>query len=152
MNETEWKSIRYHVGAGVDTALLNFTVSDSLGNASLDDLAADEETLQRPALLKQPLPMMMLLCTAYVTVLLLAVFNNCMVVCAIWRTPALRTVTNCFITNLAIADILVSILVLPVTLLSNLFSGEYIMIFIMPRNCGVKQKLLFEKSKQLPLR
>ncbi|KAK2158720.1 hypothetical protein LSH36_165g07000 [Paralvinella palmiformis] len=37
----------------------------------------------------------------------------------------MHTVTNYFIVNLAIADILVCIFCLPITLLSNLYTGKW---------------------------
>lgn len=76
-------------------------------------------------LLKQPAFMVGLLTVAYVIVFVLGVVNNSLVVAVIYLNPQLRTVTNYFLANLAIADILVSILVLPITLLSNLFTGQY---------------------------
>ena len=75
-------------------------------------------------LLKQPTSMVIILTLAYLVVFTFGVVNNSLVVAVIYRNPQLRTVTNYFLANLAIADILVSILVLPITLLSNLFSGQ----------------------------
>ena len=75
-------------------------------------------------LFKQTLTMTVVLSLAYLLVLVLGIVANALVVSVIYRNPAMRTVTNYFIANLAVADILVSILVLPITLLSNLFNGE----------------------------
>ena len=79
--------------------------------------------LVRPPLLKQSLAMVALFTFAYVLVFALAVVNNSLVVSAIYRNLQLRTTTNYFLANLAIADIMVSFLVLPITLLSNIFTG-----------------------------
>ena len=75
-------------------------------------------------LLKQSPAAIALFTVAYGVVLLLAVINNSLVVTAIQRNQQLRTVTNMFVTNLAVADITVSLLVLPITLLTNLFTGK----------------------------
>ena len=76
-------------------------------------------------LLRQSTSMVIILTLAYLIVFTLSIINNSLVVAAIYRNTRLRTVTNYFIANLAIADIMVSILVLPITLLSNLFEGEF---------------------------
>ena len=73
--------------------------------------------------LRQSIPMIVILTIAYLVVLTLGVINNSLVVLVIYRNPMLRTVTNYFIANLAVADILVCLLVLPITLLSNIFEG-----------------------------
>ncbi|ELU16809.1 hypothetical protein CAPTEDRAFT_225192 [Capitella teleta] len=75
-----------------------------------------------PPLFKQTPMMVAVLTLAYLVVFVLAVVNNCLVVSAIVRNLQLRTITNYFLANLAVADILVSFIVLPITLLSNLFS------------------------------
>jgi hypothetical protein len=51
--------------------------------------------------------------------------GNCVVVAVVRRTPRMRNATNVFIANLACADLLVNVLCLPFTLLSNILSGEY---------------------------
>ena len=48
---------------------------------------------------------------------ILSVLGNSLVLIAIWRTRALRTVTNCFIGSLAAADVLVGIVIPPTVLL-----------------------------------
>lgn len=45
----------------------------------------------------------------------LTVFGNVLVVLSVWRERSLRTVTNYFIVSLAIADIMVAILVMPIS-------------------------------------
>ena len=85
------------------------------------------------ALLKQSAPMIIALCVAYGAVFLLAVINNSLVITVIYRNPQMRNVTNYFIANLATADLTVSLVVLPFTLFSNLFTGkklQYLIIVI----------------------
>ena len=51
--------------------------------------------------------------TAECTVGVITVLINSLVLLAIWRYPKLRTVTNCYIGSLAVADLLVGLLVPP---------------------------------------
>ncbi|ESO88967.1 hypothetical protein LOTGIDRAFT_106319 [Lottia gigantea] len=59
----------------------------------------------------------------YFIIFMCALVGNTMVVLIVIKTPNMRTVTNYFIANLAIGDILVAIFCIPITLLSNIFSG-----------------------------
>ena len=107
-------------GLGVtDTPLGDGAGGESNGSEPLGD--ADVNTLQ---MLKLPVFMMVVLSFAYLVVFVLSIVNNSLVVSVIYRNPQLRTVTNYFIANLAVADILVSIMVLPLTLLASLFEGQ----------------------------
>lgn len=74
--------------------------------------------------LKQPVYAVALLAAAYAVVAILGVVNNTIVIVVICRQVKLRTVTNYFLANLAIADVLVCIFVLPITLLDNIFTGN----------------------------
>ncbi len=74
--------------------------------------------------LKQPVHMIIILSVAYSVVFLLGIIGNSLVVSLVYRNPRMHTVTNYFIVNLAIADILVCLFCLPITLLSNIFTGE----------------------------
>ncbi|XP_047113866.1 neuropeptide SIFamide receptor-like [Schistocerca piceifrons] len=60
-------------------------------------------------------------CAAYSLVFLLGLVGNCCVIAVVWRSPRMRTVTNLFIANLAAADLLVVVVCLPATLVSNIF-------------------------------
>lgn len=111
---------------GVTRALetINGTLAAVAAVASTAQNEDDHETRKVP-LLKQTLPVTVLLSVAYSVVFLLAVVNNSLVVTIIYRNPQMRNVTNYFLANLAIADITVSLLVLPITLLSNIFTGKF---------------------------
>lgn len=63
-------------------------------------------------------------CAAYLVVFLLGVVGNFFVIAVVYRSPRMRTVTNFFIVNLAVADILVVVFCLPATLMSNIFVRE----------------------------
>lgn len=64
-------------------------------------------------------------CVAYSIVFILGILGNSLVVSVVIRSPRMRTVTNYFIVNLALADILVVIFCLPATLLGNIFVRKY---------------------------
>jgi len=54
----------------------------------------------------------------------LGVVGNSLIVWIVLCNPRMRNVTNYFIVNLAVADILVCVFCLPITLLTNLLSGK----------------------------
>ena len=68
-------------------------------------------------------------CIAYSIVFIMGIVGNSCVVAVVVRSPRMRTVTNYFIVNLALADILVLLFCLPATLLANLFNRKYSMNF-----------------------
>ncbi|XP_046737593.1 neuropeptide SIFamide receptor [Diprion similis] len=60
-------------------------------------------------------------CVAYMLVFVIGLIGNSFVIAVVYRSPRMRTVTNFFIVNLAVADILVIVFCLPATLMSNIF-------------------------------
>lgn len=60
----------------------------------------------------------------YMTIFLLGVFGNCLVCYVVFRNKHMQNVTNYFITNLALADILLCVLAVPFTPLYT-FMGEW---------------------------
>ena len=85
---------------------------------------ASAVTPHGPPLFRHSLPMVVVMSILYLVVFVLAVFNNTVVVSVIVKNPHMRNVTNYFLANLAVADITVSFLVLPITLLSTLLNGK----------------------------
>ncbi|GAB6024238.1 hypothetical protein CHUAL_008933 [Chamberlinius hualienensis] len=69
---------------------------------------------------RHDLGMTVLCCFAYFAVFSLGIIGNGFVVIVVLRSPRMRTVTNFFIVNLAVADILVLVFCLPATLLANI--------------------------------
>ncbi|XP_074597722.1 neuropeptide SIFamide receptor-like [Brevipalpus obovatus] len=69
-------------------------------------------------------------CLAYTLVFILGIVGNSFVVAVVFRSPRMRTVTNYFIVNLALADILVLLFCLPFTLIGNLFIPWILGLFI----------------------
>ena len=83
-----------------------------------------EPLLTKPwPLLKQPLYGAVLLTIAYLVVAVVGIISNSVVVTVICRQARMRTVINYFLANLAVADIVVCVVVLPITLLQNVFTG-----------------------------
>uniref|UniRef100_A0A182NFU0 G-protein coupled receptors family 1 profile domain-containing protein n=1 Tax=Anopheles dirus TaxID=7168 RepID=A0A182NFU0_9DIPT len=64
-------------------------------------------------------------CVAYFIVFIVGLVGNSFVIAVVFRAPRMRTVTNFFIVNLALADVLVIVFCLPATLMSNIFVREY---------------------------
>lgn len=63
-------------------------------------------------------------------VFVVGLIGNSFVIAVVLRSPRMRTVTNYFIVNLAIADILVIVFCLPATLMSNIFVRKYTIILL----------------------
>ncbi|XP_060601629.1 neuropeptide SIFamide receptor-like [Ruditapes philippinarum] len=74
-------------------------------------------------LLRHPIYMVIIYSLAYTTIMIFAIVGNVMVVAVVVRNQSMHTVTNYFIVNLAIADIMVALICLPMTLLSNIYTG-----------------------------
>lgn len=73
-------------------------------------------------LLKQPLYRVILISTFYSIVTLIGMVGNVAVVLVVMLKPRLHSITNYFLVNLAIADLLY-VLLLPINLLANILSG-----------------------------
>lgn len=56
----------------------------------------------------------------YATILLLAVIGNCLVILTLVQNRRMRTITNVFLLNLAVSDILLGVLCMPFTLIGTL--------------------------------
>lgn len=70
-------------------------------------------------------PVAVLLILAYGLVFLIGVVGNSFVVAVVARSPRMKTPTNFFIVNLALADLLVLVLCLPTTLITNIYSCKF---------------------------
>ncbi len=65
-----------------------------------------------------------ILIVAYMLILVVGVIGNSMVILVVVLRPQMRTVTNMFIMNLAVADLFVIVFCAPATLLSNIFQRK----------------------------
>lgn len=84
----------------------------------------DNITLKDVPLLKQPEHMIIIYCIAYSLVICVGLIGNGFVIAVIYKDPSMRNVTNYFILNMSVADVLVALLCVPFTLLGNIYSGE----------------------------
>lgn len=73
-----------------------------------------------------PLSITVIYSLAYSLVCICALFGNLMVVTVVYRNSSMHNATNYFIVNLAIADILVALFCVPITLVDNLYRGKFI--------------------------
>lgn len=62
---------------------------------------------------------------AYSLISIIGVVGNVAVFIVVTKSAQMRTLTNKFIGNLAVADLLVNVVCVPFTLVSNLFPGKF---------------------------
>ncbi|KAL3875030.1 hypothetical protein ACJMK2_037971, partial [Sinanodonta woodiana] len=77
----------------------------------------------------------------YILVLILAILGNLLVIWTIWRNSHMHTVTNYYIVNLALSDLLVSTIVIPLKLLEYTADCTW-QIFKADELCGFLSYLL----------
>lgn len=99
------------------------TTAEFLMNASLN--LNESSGFVQDLFYRHTMTMTIVYCVAYFIVFALGLIGNFFVVAVVFRSPRMRTVTNYFIVNLAVADILVVVFCLPATLMSNIFVREY---------------------------
>ena len=107
-------------------AYMNYSISNT-SDPSLHLAYLDYEPSEN-FVLKQTPYMILVFSVAYLLIFLCALVGNTMVVMVVIKTPRMRNVTNYLIANLAVADILVAIFCIPLTLLDNIFSGKSIVV------------------------
>ena len=91
---------------------------------------------------RHPLYMRIIYSVAYITIMIVAIVGNAMVVAVVYRNQSMHSVTNYFIVNLAIADIMVAVICLPMTLLFNMYKGKKY-VNIITKTCLFKNTLNF---------
>jgi hypothetical protein len=77
----------------------------------------DNMTQMEYELLKQPPPMILVYALVYGLVFVFGLLGN---------EPSMRNVTNYFILNMAVADLMVVLLCVPITFLLSIFTGKYV--------------------------
>lgn len=108
----------------------------AFGNDSQDD---NVTTLPDPI---EDKAIQAIFCTAYTIIFVVGIFGNALVCYAVIRNRAMQTVTNLFITNLALSDILLCVFAVPFTPLYT-FLGRWVfgglLCHIMPyaQGCSV---------------
>lgn len=133
---------------------------DLLTNSSTDDVLAEggsttpstnQTVFWHDSFYRHSVGMTVLYCVAYIVVFIVGLIGNCFVIAVVYRSPRMRTVTNFFIVNLAVADILVIVFCLPATLMSNIFVREYFFNEIHIINCLLNFHFLkFSDEKYCP--
>ncbi|XP_078577736.1 neuropeptide FF receptor 2-like [Branchiostoma floridae x Branchiostoma japonicum] len=74
-------------------------------------------------MLKQTVPVITVLGISYFLTFASSIIGNILVILVVLKIPRMRTVTNYFILNLAVSDILVAVLCMPFTLVDNIIRG-----------------------------
>ncbi|XP_060602876.1 neuropeptide SIFamide receptor-like isoform X2 [Ruditapes philippinarum] len=83
----------------------------------------DNVTVVDVPLIKQPEHMIIVYCVSYVLVFVIGLIGNSFVIAVIYKDPSMRNVTNYFILNMSVADIIIAVFCVPFTLLGNIYSG-----------------------------
>ena len=96
----------------------------------------DNESMELYPDIRQPVYMVALYSVAYGIIFLFALFGNIVVVAVVFRNRRMHNLTNLFIVNLAIADILVAVFCIPITLLHNLYNGELLPLHKHKHSCA----------------
>lgn len=97
---------------------LNVTINES----DYKTIYGDYDGMENP--FRHPLYMRVIYSVAYISIMIIAIAGNAMVVAVVYRNQSMHTVTNYFIVNLAVADIMVAVICLPMTLLVNMYKGK----------------------------
>ena len=115
MSSIETSTLPYETD--ITTYGMNNTNNDSDIEHYYEDFVTDDP-------FRHPLYMRVIYSVAYITIMIVAIVGNSMVVAVVYRNQSMHTVTNYFIVNLAIADIMVALICLPMTLLVNMYKGK----------------------------
>lgn len=112
--------------SGNTSSSMAFQQEDALSMAMMDttNMSVEECCVVPETDFRHSLLVTVLFCVAYVLVFVIGFLGNLLTVAVVYRLPRMRSVTNYFIVSLAIADILVLMLCLPGTLMSNIFVRE----------------------------
>uniref|UniRef100_A0A8C1V6F2 Neuropeptide FF receptor 1 n=1 Tax=Cyprinus carpio TaxID=7962 RepID=A0A8C1V6F2_CYPCA len=101
---------------------LNFFYSENI-SINHSTLFNDSRNLTFLPFYQHSLAVASVIILAYVLIFSLCMLGNILVCFIVLKNRQMRTVTNIFILNLAISDLLVGILCLPITLVDNLITG-----------------------------
>ena len=99
--------------------------SANVTECSNDYCVSDEEYLDMIWDYIWPNPYEWVLIFFYVIVFVVGIIGNFLVCFAVWRNHSMRTVTNYFIVNLAIADFSVILICMPPTVLGDITETWY---------------------------
>lgn len=94
------------LGNSSTLASVTYLDSDSNSNLSGPSASADEQSLLEASAYALPAGVLALFTALFLALVLVAVFGNAVVIWTVLGQPAMRTVTNYFLLNLACADFL----------------------------------------------
>lgn len=102
-----------------------------LNSSSLNSYANNSNVTNHTSITYYPyyqhsLPVAAALTVAYLFIFLLCMVGNGLVCLIVLENRRMRTVTNLFILNLAVSDLLVGVFCIPTTLVDNLITGKHI--------------------------
>ncbi|XP_054854292.1 neuropeptide FF receptor 1-like [Eublepharis macularius] len=97
--------------------------SESSMNQSIYSVGNAYGNLTYAPYYQHSLPVAAIYIVAYLFIFALCMVGNSLVCCIVLKSARMRTVTNLFILNLAISDLLVGIFCVPTTLVDNLITG-----------------------------
>ncbi|KAL2078580.1 hypothetical protein ACEWY4_026265 [Coilia grayii] len=99
------------------------TIDDDVARAFNQVVSKDPSNYTFSSYYQHSRPVGAIVIFAYVLIFLLCMIGNSLICLIVVRNRRMWTVTNIFILNLAISDLLVGILCLPITLADNLITG-----------------------------
>lgn len=106
----------------IDDFIHSNNMTDNGMNGSAEDAADQYEHLYSTLFNWQGVLLLIFFCTFMV----ITIIGNTLVILAVLTTRRLRTVTNCFVMSLAVADLLVGIFVMPPAVAVH-FLGEFLL-------------------------
>lgn len=104
----------------VNATLLEYHQQQETFHQSSTTLLQPQHSSQQPNLAPSWLSMGRIQIPLYTTILLLAVTGNALVILTLVQNRRMRTITNVFLLNLAVSDILLGVLCMPFTLIGTL--------------------------------
>lgn len=116
-------------GSAMEESMSRLFINSSSNDASDSSSEQVLPSATDRLLYRHSMAMSAVYCVAYIIVFVVGLIGNCFVIAVVYRSPRMRTVTNFFIVNLAVADVLVIVFCLPATLMSNIFVRKFIIIF-----------------------
>lgn len=93
-------------------------------NQTIHSLGNAKRNMTYPSYYQHSAPVAAIYIVAYIFIFALCMIGNSMVCFVVLKNSCMRTVTNLFILNLAISDLLVGIFCVPTTLVDNLITGK----------------------------
>eukprot|EP00058_Branchiostoma_floridae_P011015 XP_002596503.1 hypothetical protein BRAFLDRAFT_73823 [Branchiostoma floridae] len=101
-------------------SIVSHAIMDPPENSTDGGQVMEDEQIR----LKQTLGVVVVFVVAYILLFIVCVIGNSLVCLVIAKIPRMRTVTNFYILNLAVGDLLVGIFSMPFTLADNIIMGS----------------------------